>query len=762
MNHANHKWLGCEKMSDKNGGENKKNNDGQEKEDEEKLRRERPTQELNRSTEMPNRGTELHRETSAWDGKDSNDFIVMDTTKKLGNRYRLQELLAEDTGQAYLYLCTDDENHQYVAKIYKKDKRPKSEIIEFMLATSNPSLIKILVNGEFEGRYFEIMPYYRQGDLSRHAPLDAKVIREVVIPSVVSGLKELHEKKIVHRDMKPSNLFFSDDLQRVVIGDLGISTKLSPGQIVRATKQHMTLGYAAPELLSLNDLSFVSKETDYYALGISLWHLAIGLDPFQGMTNDQIIIMTSTFKLPLPESMDPQLLQLIRGLTVKDRNHRWGCDEIQKWLDGESVAVLDSMDSVKSIPEYKFAGQSFSDLRILASAMSDNWIEAKSHLYRGVLSGFFQTVRPDLYATLADIADEPGNQNFGLFRALFVLDSSLPFVWHGGIQFESVQELGKAMMKSLPDAKTEFVEIVATGAVSWFMERKKFKDINLITHVKSIEKRVVTEPVLSLYNMAMTLTGAKEYILENNTLRSIKELVQCLEEQPSKRNEWSDDLIHDPLFFAWLEQLGYREQIGLWKSIPYDDPFIMDPMRKLQTLLKGIYANHDVIDNLANGRPKRSFIRIDQAHDAKLLMKFMRRIPEEDQANFEKRVGVYIEELPLLQIGTVRLQKDDYDTVCKKIRFSLESRMSLIYENVNLIDYCKELSNVVLYYDDISEDAFNKWLNRQGEGAPLLVRFNWSKTRENTTVKYLKSVVSTSNAEQSYEVRWKLTKDVDK
>ena len=53
--------------------------------------------------------------------------------------------------------------------------------------------------------------------------LPINYIQNVIVPSINEGLHELHINGIVHCDIKPSNLFFSDDKDRIIIGDCGIS-----------------------------------------------------------------------------------------------------------------------------------------------------------------------------------------------------------------------------------------------------------------------------------------------------------------------------------------------------------------------------------------------------------------------------------------------------------------------------------------------------------------------------------------------------------
>lgn len=65
----------------------------------------------------------------------------------------------------------------------------------------------------------------------------------------------------------------------MVIGDFGISSVLNKDVSVRATSMSRTMGYSAPETSN----GFISKESDYYSFGITLYHLVLGTDPFAGI-----------------------------------------------------------------------------------------------------------------------------------------------------------------------------------------------------------------------------------------------------------------------------------------------------------------------------------------------------------------------------------------------------------------------------------------------------------------------------------------------
>ena len=67
-------------------------------------------------------------------------------------------------------------------------------------------------------------------------------------------------------------------------------------------------------------------------------------------------------QIDIPANIPNRLTTLIKGLTRKDRNIRWGYSEVKKWLNGEHVAVAE--DTFKrNIRPYRFEGKDINSLR---------------------------------------------------------------------------------------------------------------------------------------------------------------------------------------------------------------------------------------------------------------------------------------------------------------------------------------------------------------------------------------------------------------
>jgi serine/threonine protein kinase len=103
---------------------------------------------------------------------------------------------------------------------------------------------------------------------------------------LISGLKYLHDRKIIHQDLKPENILFSGDYEKVKLIDLGVSNRLEKTKVTRAANQG-TMRYMAPEQLN-GSLSF---KTDIWAFACVILQFCTGIKPFEDIKNEIAVSM---------------------------------------------------------------------------------------------------------------------------------------------------------------------------------------------------------------------------------------------------------------------------------------------------------------------------------------------------------------------------------------------------------------------------------------------------------------------------------------
>ncbi|CAK0756799.1 Non-specific serine/threonine protein kinase [Gammaproteobacteria bacterium] len=346
----------------------------------------------------------------------------------VADRYRVLEgPLGSISGEAEVFRCHDEHSATEVAvKIYRCQARPKEEVIAQLQGVRHPHVLCLLTIGQWRERFYEVAEYCAGGTLANVMPLPEQDLR-CYLEGVIEGLEYCHRQGIIHRDIKPTNLFFRDAARHeLLIGDFGISSYLDLGDTARVTTSadRLTLDFAAPELLDHHE---VGPKSDYYSLGITVLHAFLGYSPFQGCSPNDILVAHLRGRLSLPDGLPPALAHLARGLTIHNPTLRWGYAEVQAWLRGEEplLPVIIGENGVRR----PYPGWPAACIpRELAAAL--DFFDAAHHLLRGDIRRW---VFDQGDATLADRIENLEKEyatrpRRAVIRLRYLLDPGAPLV----------------------------------------------------------------------------------------------------------------------------------------------------------------------------------------------------------------------------------------------------------------------------------------------------------------------------------------------
>lgn len=355
--------------------------------------------------------------------------------------------------QGIVVEATDDEGTTYAAKVSYapltvQDKRNKKAVLSYLISLMDEHPLQ-----DAHYKQTHLMPVYAYGTITEgtetyevtimalcEASLDMPggcsfaYLRDHVIPETATGLRNLHVEGIVHRDIKPKNLYLLHD--SIVLGDFGISSLLDAGRDTGATVfDKRTPGYSPHS-------SVIQRENDWYALGYTIWTLYNGgVHPHQALIDADDLSAVLAGKHPVafvphrPE--EASLGELIYGLTLESARGRLGYADIQAWLEDPASFHFDNpFERPLAHTPYQFAGVSYTDNAALAHAMADAWSEAQNHLYAQTLETHLSnTGQHDLAVCLHRITsgDAYGDdKDLGLSVALTLLNNDpTQFCWHG-------------------------------------------------------------------------------------------------------------------------------------------------------------------------------------------------------------------------------------------------------------------------------------------------------------------------------------------
>jgi serine/threonine protein kinase/tetratricopeptide (TPR) repeat protein len=158
-----------------------------------------------------------------------------------------------------------------------------------------------------------------------------------VADQVLAALHEIHERGVVHRDLKPENIVITPD-HRVLLMDLGVARREASHDLTRTGEFIGSLAYAPPEQFLGGD---VSRRSDLYALGITLYELAAGKNPFPQSDFATLIRAKLESDIPPPRSVLPELDpfwdQVIATCARREKADRFAsADELRRVLrEGE-------------------------------------------------------------------------------------------------------------------------------------------------------------------------------------------------------------------------------------------------------------------------------------------------------------------------------------------------------------------------------------------------------------------------------------------
>ncbi len=166
-------------------------------------------------------------------------------------------------------------------KKHLKKKNAKQKIkneIEMLSRLRHPFINQILDSFETDTHIFIVMEYIC-GDLLgfiRKRGKLSETVSKIIFKQLIEGLKYIHHKKIVHRDIKLDNILI-DLTNTIKICDFGVSRKISGEEIMQ---EHCgTPAYIAPEIFE--NQGYSGFQCDIWSAGVTLYYILGGIQPFR-------------------------------------------------------------------------------------------------------------------------------------------------------------------------------------------------------------------------------------------------------------------------------------------------------------------------------------------------------------------------------------------------------------------------------------------------------------------------------------------------
>ncbi|XP_041960181.1 serine/threonine-protein kinase PLK3 [Alosa sapidissima] len=156
---------------------------------------------------------------------------------------------------------------------------------------------------------------------ARHTLTDPEV--RYYLRHIISGLKYLHNKGILHRDLKLGNFFVSEGME-LRLGDFGLAAKLETAEQRKKTICG-TPNYLAPEVLNRQGHG---TESDVWSLGCVIYTLLCGNPPFETLDLKETYKCIKEVRYTLPQTLSPSAQKLISAILQKNPADRLTLDQI--------------------------------------------------------------------------------------------------------------------------------------------------------------------------------------------------------------------------------------------------------------------------------------------------------------------------------------------------------------------------------------------------------------------------------------------------
>uniref|UniRef100_A0A8C7XBQ3 calcium/calmodulin-dependent protein kinase n=1 Tax=Oryzias sinensis TaxID=183150 RepID=A0A8C7XBQ3_9TELE len=245
------------------------------------------------------------------------------------NQYKLKDEIGKGSYGVVKLAYNEDDNTYYAMKVLSKKKlmrqagfprrpaprgaralpegptQPKGPLervyqeIAILKKLDHPNVVKLV-----EVSHLTMLKLVKKGavmEVPSDKPFDEDQAR-FYFQDLLRGIEYLHYQKIIHRDVKPSNLLVGED-GHIKIADFGVSNQFE-GSDALLTSTVGTPAFLAPEALSETRKNFSGKALDVWAMGVTLYCFVFGVCPFM---DERILSLHQKIKtqpVVIPERAD--------------------------------------------------------------------------------------------------------------------------------------------------------------------------------------------------------------------------------------------------------------------------------------------------------------------------------------------------------------------------------------------------------------------------------------------------------------------------
>ncbi len=182
---------------------------------------------------------------------------------------------------------------------------------------SHPNIVRVRAHGKRDGKYYIVLDWVSGIDLHSLIERDGPYTEEQIVQVGLQACRALecaHRIGLIHRDVKPQNLLTTHG-DRLFLTDFGVARPDEPdNQLTRDGELLGTPEYISPEQAVGGE---VDARSDIYSLGATLFFLATGKPPFQGISPFHVVAQHQHQPVPDPRDLNPELSEALTLCILK-------------------------------------------------------------------------------------------------------------------------------------------------------------------------------------------------------------------------------------------------------------------------------------------------------------------------------------------------------------------------------------------------------------------------------------------------------------
>lgn len=258
------------------------------------------------------------------------------------NKYRFEKELGKG-GFGRVFLAREEVSDRLVAikQLNNTDKEQQEKIIyeiQVVAKFNHPNIVTYHHHFSQDGLLYLVMEYCSGGSLQEK--LDAKQVDAVNgllwIQTLAEAFEFVHQKGIIHHDIKPLNILFAEN-GTIKISDFGVA---NTGAGTRA--------FMSPEALNWETDSVKDARVDIYALGVTLMMLLSGANPFYFLSREEIIALHDKGDFPIKKLPNWQQEIILKAINKVPELRFQSMNDFAEGIKAKQVPLVLNKDIIKA------------------------------------------------------------------------------------------------------------------------------------------------------------------------------------------------------------------------------------------------------------------------------------------------------------------------------------------------------------------------------------------------------------------------------